>query len=106
MQFSDLKNSCYFQRSMKKKMKNSYIIKTDISRKLWHGSFSNFEIEVSIYKICQLSLLITFFRIYDSFRDISVVKASWSSRAGPGRFMTEMRLGGENKLFFVYEPYS
>merc|ERR1712030_189657 len=42
MPFSNLKNSYYFQRYIQK-LKNSYIIKTVISRKLYHGSFSNFD---------------------------------------------------------------
>merc|ERR1712030_187575 len=41
--FSNLKNSYYFQRCIKKNEKNSYIVKTDISRKLYDGSFSNFD---------------------------------------------------------------
>merc|ERR1712030_59981 len=43
MPFSNLKNSYYFQRYIQKTEKNSYIVKTDISRKLYDGSFSNFD---------------------------------------------------------------
>ena len=42
MQFSDLKIPVT-SRDISKKLKNSYIIKTDISQKLSHGSFSNFD---------------------------------------------------------------
>merc|ERR1712030_259511 len=41
--FSNLKNSYYFQRYIQKTEKNSCIVKTDISRKLYDGSFSNFD---------------------------------------------------------------
>ena len=67
----------------RKKLKNSYIIKTDISRKLWHGSFPNFD-NSQLIKFNNFYCLYIF-SISDCFRDISVVKVLGSGRAGSSR---------------------
>ena len=97
--FSDLKNSTYILRYLKKTSKNQPSLNS-----LYLKNYRIDPFQTLIHKIV-VNLLTFMSDIFSAkiniCRDISVERASWS-----GRFMTEMGLGGENKLFFLYEPYS